>query len=175
MTTLALVMNLSTDLREVLTSHGLDPDTYGPAYGGESVGWDLYNVGPDISIPPGETRLVPTGLRIKLSTGMVGLLRERGSATKSNLILRAGVVDPGYTDEIFVGLTHIPRVEGPTCRPSIDGYPIEISRGQKLTVQLLVLLCFHQAELVNAEDYAVLTEKSLRGSGALGSSDTAVH
>ena len=35
----------------VLHSHGINPETYGPAYDGESVGLDLYYCGEDTVLP----------------------------------------------------------------------------------------------------------------------------
>jgi len=152
---------------QVLPKVGVDPSDYGPAYDGESVGLDLYNMGQDIQIP-GRNKwtafeepplLIPTGVRVCLPKGTVGLIKERGSITKTGLIARAGVIDPGYTGEIFINLVNIgERVTN-------------IPTGCKLPVQLIVLQCHQKFSTVDYSEYLRLTDKSLRNTGSVGSSD----
>ena len=42
---------VSENAAQVLHAYGITPETYGPAYDGESVGLDLYNCGQEIVIP----------------------------------------------------------------------------------------------------------------------------
>ena len=94
------------DLKNTLQAN--EVESYAPAYGGESAGLDLYNSGPSITIKPvsdfsyQNKILIPTGLRIIVPEGYVALIQERGSITKTPLKVRAGVIDRGYTGEIFV-------------------------------------------------------------------------
>lgn len=55
-------------------------------------------------IKPHTTSLVPTGIRTHFGYKYRIQLRERGSNTKSTLILQAGVIDSGYLGEWFVAL-----------------------------------------------------------------------
>ena len=100
---------------KVLHAHGIESDSYKPAYDGESVGLDLYNAGPEVVIP-GRNKwtvfdepaiFIPTGIKLALPKNTVGLIKERGSVTKSGLFVRAGVIDPGYTDEVFINFVNL--------------------------------------------------------------------
>ena len=88
---------------------------YTPAYGGESAGIDLYNTGDDVIIKPitefnSEKKnytLINTGVHLLVPKGYVALVKERGSIVKSTLKVRAGVIDAGYTGEVFVNLVNL--------------------------------------------------------------------
>ncbi len=59
------------------------------------------------TLAPGQRALIPTGLRINLPAGTVGYVCPRsGLAAKRGITVlnTPGVVDPGYTGEIFVNL-----------------------------------------------------------------------
>jgi dUTPase len=105
-----------------------------------------------------QVRLIPTGLRIKLAPNMVGLLLERGSVVKTPFVKRAGVIDPGYTDEIFVNLASL-------------GSPYILRPGDKLPVQLVVVPCDNQFTEVTQSEWTVLTSTAKRGDGKVGSSN----
>lgn len=69
-------------------------------------GYDLAAAADKI-LPPGCRSLIPTGLRINLPAGTVGYVCPRsGMAAKNGItVLNApGVIDPGYTGEIFVNI-----------------------------------------------------------------------
>ena len=62
------------------------------------------------TLAPGQRALIPTGLRINLPAGAVGYVCPRsGLAAKRGItVLNApGVIDPGYTGEIFVNLINL--------------------------------------------------------------------
>ena len=80
-----------------------------PTYGSEfSAGADLYACeGGDITIAPGETRLVHTGISMAIPCGYVGLIYARsGLASKRGLAPanKVGVIDSDYRGEIMVAL-----------------------------------------------------------------------
>lgn len=179
-------MYVSPKLRKVLRSHDIDPQTYQPAYSGRSVGLDLYNAGPTIIVPPGVMnykkdqifqdeepsesiidqqfrnifhRLIPTGLRISLPIGWAGIIKERGSIIKHPLKIRAGVIDPDYTGEVFVNCVNL------------SAHPWEIDHGTKLPFQLVVLQANTNFTPVSLDDYEVHTKDSTRKEGMIGSSD----
>lgn len=154
---------------QVLHAHDVSPEEYKPAYDGESVGLDLYNAGPEILIP-GRNKwvafeepsiFVPTGVKIVLPKNTVALVKERGSITGTGLVVRAGVIDPGYTDEIFVNLVNVG--ERDTTIPA----------GAKIPVQLLVLPCFTNFDVISNLEYLEETKGSKRKDGSLGSSNKA--
>lgn len=175
---------ITDELRSVLHEHGIQPDEYKPAYGGESVGLDLYYTGKeefgiqgakafrqltdeeikeldkedekDGGVYVQELKpLIPTGLKVALPLGYVAFIKDRGSISKTDYIRRAGVIDPGYTDEIFVNMW---------------GAGI-LKCGDKLPVQLVVIKAETGFTYVDEESYEVLTDKAKRGEGKTGSSD----
>ena len=161
---------LSKALYETLSFNKVDPQSeYIPAYGGESAGLDLYNCGPAIDIKPSNYKpsvpvppqkvLIPTGVRIDVPRGYVALIQERGSVTKTSLKVRAGVIDSGYTGEVFVNCINT----GP------DVYTIHAKR--KLPFQIVVVKCDNDFQVVSEEEYLDLTSTARRQEGQVGSSD----
>lgn len=80
-----------------------------PTYGTEfSAGADLYAcIEEEITINPGETKLVPTGLAMEIPVGYGGFIYARsGLATKKGLAPanKVGVVDADYRGEVMVAL-----------------------------------------------------------------------
>lgn len=80
-----------------------------PTYGSEqSAGADLYACLEEaVTIAPGETRFIPTGLAMELPIGTVGLLYARsGLACKRGLAPanKVGVIDSDYRGEYIVAL-----------------------------------------------------------------------
>jgi len=148
-------------LDEVLDDN--DIEDYVPAYGGESAGLDLYNSGENISVMPSSSDpkgvMISTGLHVFTPKGYVSLIKERGSITKTPLKYRAGVVDEGYTGEIFVNLVNISNEE------------YIIKKGQKLPVQIIVVKCDNQYSEIDEDEYLNLSQLSQRKSGKVGSSD----
>lgn len=161
-------------LKEVLFNNNIDVKDYAPAYNGESAGLDLYNCGENYTITPSTYRnvtlenqydkkkfkaLIPTGIKISIPKGYVALIQERGSITKTPLKIRAGVIDCGYTDEVFVNCINTGTKE----------YMLE--SGAKLPFQIVVVKCDNQFDIVSEQEYLEITEYSKRKSGSIGSSD----
>ena len=87
----------------------LNPNAILPTYGSEfAAGADLYAcLDADLTIAPGQTVLVHTGLSMEIPEGMVGLIYARsGLASKRGLAPanKVGVVDSDYRGEIMVAL-----------------------------------------------------------------------
>ena len=157
-----------------------------PAYGGESAGLDLYNAGPELRVSPvysenpdypnstnfdllNETQrklryktLMPTGVKVSIPRGYVGLILERGSVVKTPFKVRAGVIDSGYTGEVFVNMINI------SDRPAV------IPAGSKSPFQLVVVPCKNTFHLCDEQMYLDVTSVSQRQSGQIGSSDKVV-
>lgn len=104
-------------------------------------------------------RLVPTGVKSVIPRGYVGIIQERGSVTKTPVKVRAGVIDPGYTGEIFVNMVNVSDV------------PYVLEPGQKTPFQLVIQKVTTDFEVVDAAEYERLTTSSERGDGQIGSSD----
>ena len=163
---------INDELRTVLSKNNIDPSSeYVPAYGGESAGLDLYNAGETMHIPPSANisltntdkqkfkTLIPTGIRISVPKGYVALIQERGSITKTPLKVRAGVIDSGYTGEVFVNCVNT----------GASSYTIY--KNSKLPFQIVVVKCDNDFKVVTEEEYLSLSNSSLRQEGKVGSSD----
>ena len=125
----------------------------------------MYNSGPSVTIKPvsdfsyQNKILIPTGLRVIVPEGYVALIQERGSITKTPLKVRAGVIDRGYTGEIFVNAVNVSQNE------------FTIQQHQKLPFQLVVIKCDNHFQEIKEEEYLSLTSSHLRKDGIVGSSD----
>lgn len=87
----------------------LNPNATIPTYGSEyAAGADLYAcIEEAITIAPGETVLVKTGLAMELPIGYAGLIYARsGLASKRGLAPanKVGVIDSDYRGEVMVAL-----------------------------------------------------------------------
>ena len=99
----------------------LDKNAKIPAYGSEyAAGADLYAcLNEEVTIPAGETAVIPTGIALELSVGYAGLIYARsGLATKQGLAPanKVGVVDCDYRGEVKVAL-HNHSKEARTVAP----------------------------------------------------------
>lgn len=133
----------------------LDPELPLPSYAHPGdAGADLY-AREDVTLAPGERRLVPTGIALALPDGYVALVHPRsGLAHRSGLsIVNApGTIDAGYRGEVQV------------CLVNLDpATPIELRRGDRIAQ--LVIQRFETAIFVEA---GALPE-SARGAGGHGS------
>ncbi len=99
----------------------LDKNAKIPAYGSEyAAGADLYAcLNEEVTIPAGETAVIPTGIALELPVGYAGLIYARsGLATKQGLAPanKVGVVDCDYRGEVKVAL-HNHSKEARTVAP----------------------------------------------------------
>lgn len=84
------------------------PNAIIPSKRDEDMGFDIYACFDEdyIAIYPHETRLIPTGIASACDSGYGFLLFERGSTGSKGIARRCGVIDSGYRNEWFVGLTN---------------------------------------------------------------------
>ena len=156
---------LMESLKFALEVNNINVKDYVPAYNGESAGLDLFNAGDRVTIlpqsvlPKNNKLLIGTGLKIKVPKGYVALVQERGSIIKTPLKVRAGVIDSGYTGEVFVNLINTGSEE------------YTIDSNIKLPVQVVVIKCDNEFEVVSEEEYLNLSRDSSRKEGKVGSSD----
>ena len=134
----------------------LREDAVVPTYGSEfSAGADLYACETeDITIAPGETRLIHTGLSFEIPEGFGGFIYARSSlGTKRGLAPanKVGVIDADYRGEVMVSL-HNHSTEAQTVSP-----------GER--VAQLVIAPFLKAEFTVAEELS----DTVRGTGGFGS------
>lgn len=159
---------LDPKLEKILIDKGINPEDYRPAYGGESVGLDLYYTGEDTIITPYDRKkLLPTGLYVALPRNRMGEILERGSIIKTSVTKRAGVVDPGYTGEVFVNLVCIESVN------ELGTSSLALKHGDKLPVQMVIVVVETGYKKVTLDEYKTLTSNAQRLENKTGSSDAA--
>jgi len=92
-------------IRVKMLRAGAQLPTYGSA---QAAGADLYACLPEaVTIAPGETAFVPTGIALEVPVGCAGLIYARsGMACKRGLAPanKVGVVDSDYRGEVVVAL-----------------------------------------------------------------------
>ena len=99
----------------------LHPDALLPTYGSaEAAGADLYAcLDAPVTIEPGQTAFIPTGLALEVPQGCAGLIYARsGLACKKGLAPanKVGVVDSDYRGEVKIALHNHgtqPQIVGP--------------------------------------------------------------
>ncbi len=109
----------------------------------------------DVSLAPGERKLVPTGVSIALPNGFVALIHPRsGLATKHGLTVvnAPGTVDAGYRGEISVTLLNTDQ-----------NHAIELKRGDRIAQ--MVIQRVEYAQFVAVEELS----ETARGTGGFGS------
>jgi dUTP pyrophosphatase len=126
-----------------------------PAYAHPGdAGADLHTT-VDLTLAPGERRLVPTGIALAIPEGYVGLVHPRsGLAHRHGLsvVNAPGTIDAGYRGEVQVCLVNLDPAS-----------PITLRRGDRIAQ--LVVQRVERAEFVEAGEL----EESVRGSGGHGS------
>ena len=123
----------------------------GSAY---AAGADLYSI-EELTLAPGETKLVHTGLAMEIPVGYGGFIFARsGLATKKGLAPanKVGVVDADYRGEIMVALHNH------------GTQPQTVEKGER--VAQMVIMPFLAAEYFEAEELS----DTARGDGGFGSS-----
>lgn len=137
----------------------LDPRAKLPAYGSaDAAGADLYALtdGP-VTIAPGQTVLIRTGLALAIPKGYVGLIYARsGLATRQGLAPanKVGVIDADYRGELMVSLYNH------------SGEARAVNSGDR--VAQLVIAPYLTAAFEVAEDL----DDTARGAGGFGSTGT---
>ena len=125
--------------------------TYGSPY---SAGADLYSAMDEITIAPGETVLVKTGLALELPIGYAGLIYARsGLASKRGLAPanKVGVVDCDYRGEVMVALHNHSNI------------PQTVAAGERIAQ--LVIAPYIVAEFEETNELS----DTVRGEGGFGS------
>lgn len=127
-----------------------------PTYGSAgSAGGDLYSAEEnDITVAPGQTSFIGTGLAVEIPQGLVGLVYARsGLACKKGLAPanKVGVIDSDYRGEIKVALYNHGKE------------PQTVAKGERIAQ--LVIAPFVFAEYEETDDLS----DTARGEGGFGS------
>lgn len=126
-----------------------------PKYMSEhAAGMDLYAaVNPEITIPPGEWKLVPTGIAIALPPGFEAQVRPRsGLALKQgvSVLNTPGTIDADYRGEVGVILMNHSKQD------------LLIKRGDRIAQMII-----NEIVRIDFEQVAELSE-TVRGAGGFG-------
>lgn len=116
-------------------------------------GWDLY-VSRECTIPPGETVDVHTDVRIDMPPYLYARIVGRSSTLrKHNLMVNEGIIDNGYTGELFV------------CIHNMGDKPFHVKQGMRLAQVL-----FYTIEDVRwSEVEKIMATPGKRGDAGFGS------
>jgi dUTP pyrophosphatase len=126
----------------------LDPAVPLPAYQTVgAAGFDL-SASQDMTVPPGEVRLVPTGLVVEVPAGhFLGVFARSSTPLKRGLMVAngVGVVDPDYsgpTDEVKIEVVNFTSA------------PVTVRRGDRIAQGIVlpaVRVEWEEAEALRAE------------------------
>lgn len=136
----------------ILKVKKLDPEAILPSYAHPGdAGLDMYS-NETVTIEPGKTVKLKSGIAMEIPEGYVGLIWDKSSLSINNKIKSlGGVIDSGYRGESMFGLINL----------GTESYTIE--KGHKV-VQMLIQKV-ERVEVVEAEE---LSDTS-RGTGGFGS------
>lgn len=135
----------------ILKVQRIHPEAKIPVYGHPGdAGLDLFSV-VDRDLAPGEVFAVPTGIRIAVPSGHVGLVWDKSGLSLRSVHRLAGVIDAGYRGEVQVVLINL----GPA--------PFAVRKGMKIA-QLLVQPVL-AVEVVESD----ALDDTPRGQGGFGS------
>lgn len=122
-----------------------------PAYAhAGDAGMDLFSCG-DMTLAPGETKPVPTGIQMAIPQGHVGLVWDKSGLSLKGVHRLAGVVDAGYRGEVRVVMVNL------------GTEPFEIKAGMKIAQMLI-----QPVEAPTIVESDTLDDTS-RGAGGFGS------
>ncbi len=146
---------MNTEVRIKKLSDDAVVPTYGSPY---SAGADLYACEKEpVTIEPGKTVLIHTGLSFEIPVGFAGLIYARsGLATKNGLAPanKVGVIDADYRGEVMVSLFNQ------------SGIPQTVEPGERLAQ--MIITPFLKADFTVSDE---LTD-TVRGQGGFGSTGT---
>ena len=153
-----------------------------PSKRDEDMGFDIYACFDEdyMVIYPHETKLIPTGIASACDADYGFVLFERGSTGSKGIARRCGVIDSGYRNEWFIGLTNTTNkvmfISKLSERDTYDKYYNEVMPESfvypytKAIAQALVIPV-PKTEVEELTYDGLKAIKSERGMGALGSSN----
>lgn len=127
---------------------------------------------------PGDLFLAPTGLAVAIPQDYVLYFAERGSTGSKGLAKRCGVVDSGYRGEVFIVLNNTSnkpivlsnyddeRLDKFLEEKGLERYGVTVYPLSKGIAQGMIIPVPH----IEVEEVDELDSNTLRGTGALGSS-----
>jgi dUTP pyrophosphatase len=113
-------------------------------------GLDLFSVGDDV-LRAGEVKAVPTGIKMAIPEGFVGLIWDKSGISLQGVHRLAGVVDAGYRGEVRVVMANLGQE------------PFIIKKGMKIAQMLIQPV--ETVEVVETDEL----EDTSRGESGFGS------
>tara|TARA_Y100000592_G_C5291548_1_gene231107 strand:+ start:90 stop:548 length:459 start_codon:yes stop_codon:yes gene_type:complete len=141
--------------------NAFDPERANPSDAGLDVFYSPLHDGQAVSVNPGESSIIPTGLRFGVPHGYMLEVKNRSSvAAKRSLLVGACVIDSGYDGEVFINLHNVGKK------------PQFIKPGDKIAQVVMVpVVNFRACQSTSGDLYRSPITISDRGDGALGSTD----
>jgi len=113
-------------------------------------GLDLFSSVDEV-IGEGEIKAIPTGIKMAIPEGYVGLIWDKSGLSMCGLHRLAGVVDAGYRGEVRVVMANLGRK------------PFSIQKGMKIAQMLIQPIV--SVEIIETEEL----DETPRGEGGFGS------
>jgi len=122
-----------------------------PCYGhGGDAGLDLFS-SVDCVLGAGDVKAVPTGIKVAIPQGHVGLIWDKSGISLKSVHKLAGVIDAGYRGEVQVVMVNLSR----------QAYPIK--KGMKIAQMLIQPIV--EVRVVESDEL----DDTARGEGGFGS------
>lgn len=148
------------------------PNAIIPTKNEENAGYDFYAcIDEDITLKPGETKSIPTGIACGMSNDYFIQLEERGSTGSRGMKRSCGVIDSSYRGEVFISLYN---ASGKTL--TLSNVPEIIQNGLFIVYPTSKAICqgiVLPVPKMNVKEVSyeeLLSYETKRGTGKLGSS-----
>lgn len=129
----------------------IDPGARLPAYSHSGdAGMDLFSAVDDV-VAAGEVKAIPTGIKMAIPRGYVGLIWDKSGISLRGVHRLAGVVDAGYRGEVRVVMANLGKE------------PFSVQKGMKIAQMLIQPV--ETLEIVEVEEL----DDTSRGEGGFGS------
>jgi len=115
-------------------------------------GMDLF-AAEEVKLSPGEVKAVPTGIKMAIPDGYVGLIWDKSGISLQGVHRLAGVVDAGYRGEVKVVMVNLGKE------------PFVFKQGQKVAQMLIQPVLAIEVVDVGEGDL----DETARGAGGFGS------
>lgn len=115
--------------------------------------------GSEIIVPPGENATIPSGIKVEIPYGYMGLfMNKSGVASKNDVLVGAQTIDIFYSGEVHIDLHNVGNSN------------FIISENMKLAQMALVPILSCDLTLCDEDDlYDWMKEDKTRGEGGFGS------
>lgn len=124
---------------------------------GEDACFDLWMLENSVTLEPGETKLIETGIASAFDADWVAIIKERSSVGSKNILLHCGVIDSGYRNSWKV------------CLTNLNEYAITLTKEKAIAQFMLIPVPDYDVEEYSYAE--LLNIKSERGLGGFGSTD----